>query len=80
MTEAVSANHANWRCARFTRQFPVEIAELATAAVGYKTFPHVVMYETGVAVAKAIGQVLAGQSKPTLVLKHAPMLKDAKIA
>ncbi len=58
---------------------PVEIVELATVISGYKTFPHVDMYETGIVVANAIDRVLAGVSHPVMVLKQAHLLTDAKM-
>jgi len=58
---------------------PAEIIELATFISGYKTFPHVDMYETGVVVANAIDGVLAGKSKPTMALRQGRILTDAKM-
>lgn len=58
---------------------PDAIVDLATVISGYKTFPHVDMYETGVAVADAIDRVLAGSSRPVMALARGRMLTDAKM-
>lgn len=58
---------------------PAGIVDLATFISGYKTFPHVDMYETGVVVANAIDRVLAGKSKPTMALRQGRILTDAKM-
>lgn len=58
---------------------PAEIVDLATVISGYKTFPHVDMYETGVVVADALGKVLAATSRPTMALARGRLLTDAKM-
>lgn len=53
-----------------------DVARLTTVTNGYKTYPHVDMYETGTLVAEAIQKVLEGKSKPVSVLKHSRILAD----
>lgn len=53
-----------------------DVVRLATVTNGYKTYPHVDMYETGVLVAEAIQKVLEGKSQPVSVLKYSRILAD----
>lgn len=53
-----------------------DVVRLATVTNGYKTYPHVDMYETGVLVAEAIQKVLEGKSQPVSVLKYGRILAD----
>src|SRR5689334_4351489 len=46
----------------------------ATAVAGFKTYPHIDMYETGVRVGEVIRRVLAGEVKPRMAWGNRPML------
>ena len=50
------------------------IANLVNVLVGYKTHPHVDMYETGERAARPVIQALKGEAKPVLAHGHRPML------
>jgi len=47
---------------------------VATSLAGYQTYPHVDMYETGIRAANPIFQMLSGETRPTLIFGHRPML------
>ncbi|GEO42285.1 microcystinase C [Skermanella aerolata] len=46
----------------------------ATAIAGFKTYPHVDMYETGELVGRIVFRALKGLSRPTMVWGNRPML------
>lgn len=50
------------------------MAENATVIVGYKTYPHIDMYETGAKVTHLIDQVLSGSIRPVIHRLAVPML------
>lgn len=50
------------------------MVENATVMVGYKTYPHVDMYETGVAVADLLFGTMEGRIRPVMRCGNAPML------
>ncbi|MCC7275314.1 MAG: M81 family metallopeptidase [Alphaproteobacteria bacterium] len=46
----------------------------ATVAVGYRTYPHIDMYETGERAAKLLFDAMAGRIRPVMEWGNAPML------
>ena len=61
--------HANVTCA---------IATQATALVGYHTYPHIDLYETGVKAARLLLQTLAGRASPVMAFRKLPMIVPAE--
>jgi microcystin degradation protein MlrC len=51
-----------------------ELVNGATAIAGYKTYPHVDMYETGERVARIILEMLAGQARPVMAWQRLPII------
>ena len=51
-----------------------QMAELATALVGYHTFPHIDMYETGRRGMALMLATLAGQARPAMAIRRLPMI------
>lgn len=50
------------------------IVRNATVLVGYKTYPHIDMYETGVLVANILFDSMAGTTRPVMSWNNLPML------
>jgi microcystin degradation protein MlrC len=50
----------------------------ATAIVGYRTYPHVDMFETGVRAARLLRRILAGGLQPVMVLHKLPLIVPAE--
>ena len=50
------------------------LAQAADILVGYKTFPHVDMYETATRAAQLLLDLIAGRSRPAIVLRRLPMI------
>jgi microcystin degradation protein MlrC len=50
----------------------------ATAIVGYHTYPHVDMYETGVKAARLALRILAGKVKPVMAFRKLPLIVPAE--
>ena len=61
--------HANVTCA---------LATHATAIVGYHTYPHVDLYETGIRAGRLMMQILWGETKPTIAFRKLPMIVPAE--
>ncbi len=51
---------------------------LADAIIGYRTYPHVDMYETGTSAARMLCGILGGGPKPRTVLRKLPMVVPAE--
>ncbi len=54
------------------------MVRLATAIVGYHTYPHVDMYETGQKAARLLLRVLRGESRPAMALRKLPLIIQAE--
>ena len=54
------------------------MAELATAIVGYHTYPHIDMFETGQKAARLLLRVLSGESAPAVELAKLPLILNAE--
>jgi microcystin degradation protein MlrC len=54
------------------------ICALADAVIGYRTYPHVDMHETGVSAARMLLGILNGEPKPRTVLHKLPMVVPAE--
>jgi microcystin degradation protein MlrC len=54
------------------------MVEHATAIVGYHTYPHVDMYETGVKAARLLLATLAGGVTPAMAFRKLPMIINAE--
>src|SRR5262249_2509461 len=50
----------------------------ADVLVGYHTFPHIDMYETGTRAAELLVDQIAGKIKPVMALRRLPMLLPAE--
>lgn len=50
----------------------------ATAIVGYHTYPHVDLYETGLRAAQLMVQVLRGEARPAIAYRKLPMIVPAE--
>jgi microcystin degradation protein MlrC len=50
----------------------------ATALVGYHTYPHIDLYETGVKAARLLLETLAGQVSPVMAFRKLPMIVPAE--
>jgi len=61
--------HANVTCA---------MVEHATAIVGYHTYPHVDLYETGAKAAHLVLRTLAGRISPVMAFRKLPMIVPAE--
>ncbi|MBP1779685.1 MAG: hypothetical protein H6Q86_5696, partial [candidate division NC10 bacterium] len=61
--------HANVTCA---------MVEHATAIVGYHTYPHIDLYETGVKAARLLLRTLAGRVSPAMAFRKLPMIVPAE--
>jgi len=55
---------------------PERVVQLATVTNGYKTYPHVDMYETGQRVGQVIIDVLKGRARPVTAYGHSHVLAD----
>jgi microcystin degradation protein MlrC len=55
-----------------------ELSDQSDILIGYKTHPHVDMYETGVRTARLLVSLLRGESAPTHALEKRPMLVPAE--
>ncbi len=51
---------------------------LATAIVGYHTYPHVDMFETGQKAARLLLRILAGEVRPTMAYRKLPLIIQAE--
>ncbi|MBM3727218.1 MAG: M81 family metallopeptidase [Acidobacteria bacterium] len=54
------------------------MAEHATAIVGYHTYPHVDMFETGQKAARLMLRALRGESRPAMFLRKLPLIVNAE--
>ncbi len=54
------------------------MVERATAIVGYHTYPHVDMYETGQKAAKLMLRILSGKVRPTMAWRKLPLIVNAE--
>ncbi len=54
------------------------MATHATAIVGYHTYPHVDLYETGIRAGQLMLQILWGEAKPTVAFRKLPMIVPAE--
>ncbi len=50
------------------------MAREADVIVSYRTYPHIDMYDTGIACAELIARALNGEIKPVTIVRRAPML------
>ncbi len=54
------------------------ICALADAVIGYRTYPHVDMHETGTAAARMLLGILGGEPRPRTVFRKLPMVVPAE--
>jgi microcystin degradation protein MlrC len=54
------------------------MAREATALVGYRTAPHIDLYETGVRAMELLASAVAGEVRPVTVLRRLPMILPAE--
>ncbi len=54
------------------------ICRLADAVVGYRTYPHVDLYETATIAGEMLMRILAGEPRPRTVLQKVPMIVPAE--
>jgi microcystin degradation protein MlrC len=54
------------------------MVERATAIVGYHTYPHIDMYETGQKAAKLLLATLSGKIRPTMAWRKLPLIVNAE--
>jgi len=54
------------------------MASHATALVGYHTYPHIDLYETGVKAARLLLRILAGRVSPVMAFRKLPMIVPAE--
>ena len=54
------------------------MVESATALVGYKTYPHIDLFETGEKAAELLLQILSGNMKPVMAYRKLPMIVPAE--
>jgi len=54
------------------------MVELADAIVGYQTYPHVDMFETGQKAARLLMRVLSGRVRPVLAFRKLPLIIPAE--
>ena len=52
----------------------LQMVDSATAIVGYHTFPHIDLYETGYRGMELLTKTLTGQVRPTVALRKIPMI------
>ncbi len=52
--------------------------ERATAIVGYQTFPHIDMYETGQKAARLMLKILTGKVRPAMAWRKLPLIVNAE--
>jgi len=50
------------------------ICRLADAVIGYRTYPHVDLYETATAAGELLMRILAGEPRPRTVMQKVPMI------
>ncbi len=50
----------------------------ATAIVGYHTYPHIDLYETGVKAARLLLRILVGEVAPVMAFRRLPMIVPAE--
>jgi microcystin degradation protein MlrC len=50
------------------------ICRLADAVIGYRTFPHVDLYETATTAGELLMRILAGEPRPRTVMQKVPMI------
>jgi microcystin degradation protein MlrC len=55
-----------------------DMASHATTLVGYHTYPHIDLYETGVKAARLLLRMLAGRVRPTMAFRKLPMILPAE--
>jgi microcystin degradation protein MlrC len=54
------------------------MVELADAIVGYHTYPHIDMFETGQKAARLMLRILKGKCRPTMALRKLPLIIQAE--
>ena len=54
------------------------MVKLATAIVGYRTYPHIDMYETGQRAAGLLLRTLAGKTRPAMAWRKLPLIVNAE--
>ena len=54
------------------------MVERATAIVGYQTFPHLDMYETGQKAARLMLKILTGKVRPAMAWRKLPLIVNAE--
>ncbi|HTM52030.1 MAG TPA: M81 family metallopeptidase, partial [Bryobacteraceae bacterium] len=54
------------------------MVELADAIVGYQTYPHVDMFETGQKAGRLLMRVLSGEARPALAYRKLPLILPAE--
>jgi microcystin degradation protein MlrC len=54
------------------------ICALADAVIGYRTYPHVDMHETGTAAARMLLGILGGEPRPRTIFRKLPMVVPAE--
>lgn len=54
------------------------MVELANAIVGYHTYPHIDMFETGQKAARLMLRILNGECKPSMALRKLPLIIQAE--
>ncbi|MGE0718742.1 MAG: M81 family metallopeptidase [Alphaproteobacteria bacterium] len=58
----------------FHTNLTAAMVDNATVAVGYRTYPHIDMYETGVRAGRLLLDAMAGRIRPVMAWGNAPML------
>ncbi|BBK33128.1 microcystin degradation protein MlrC [Stella humosa] len=58
----------------FHTNLTADMIDNATVAVGYRTYPHIDMYETGERTSRLLLDALAGRVRPVMAWGNAPML------
>jgi len=58
----------------FHTNLTADIVDNATVAAGYRTYPHIDMYETGERAARMLFDAIAGRTRPVMAWGNAPML------
>ena len=54
------------------------MVELASAIVGYHTYPHIDMFETGQRAARLMLRIIKGQCRPTMAMRKLPLIIPAE--
>jgi microcystin degradation protein MlrC len=54
------------------------MVERATAIVGYQTFPHIDMFETGQKAARLMLKILSGKTRPAMAWRKLPLIVNAE--